>query len=103
MQKMTGTGTGTGKVIHRGLAKPDDPVFKEGWTVTLPQSGRRSSTPSSSTPAKTLEQPQELYNGKRFQELPEAEKSRITKEQFLADHPTVTAEEFDEMARAYGF
>jgi hypothetical protein len=43
-------GTGTGKVTFRGLLQPDDPIYKEGWTVTLPQSGKRSSTPSNSTP-----------------------------------------------------
>jgi hypothetical protein len=33
-----------------GPAKPDDPVFKEGWTITLP-SGRRSSMPSGNMPS----------------------------------------------------
>ena len=35
-----------------GPAKPDDPVFKEGWLITLPLSGRRSLKPSKSTPDK---------------------------------------------------
>jgi hypothetical protein len=32
-----------------------------------------------------------------FQQLPEAEKGRIVKENFLKSHPTVTPEEYDQM------
>jgi hypothetical protein len=39
-------GTGTGKVTSRGAAKPDDPVFNEGWLITLPQSDSRWSIAS---------------------------------------------------------
>jgi hypothetical protein len=35
-------GTGTGRVIWEGTAKPDDPVFKEGWSIHIgPPSGQR--------------------------------------------------------------
>jgi hypothetical protein len=44
------TGTGTGKVTWLGSAKPDDPVFKEGWSISIvPQSRQKSPEPSSST------------------------------------------------------
>jgi hypothetical protein len=32
---MIGKVTGAGKVIWEGPAEPDDPVFKEGWTVSM--------------------------------------------------------------------
>jgi hypothetical protein len=51
MQEMIGKGTGPGKAIHRGLAKSDDPILKEGWTITLHPSGRRPSTPSGGSEA----------------------------------------------------
>jgi len=51
----------TGKPIRKagstnlGWAKPDDPAYKEGWTIMLGGLRGRSQTPTSSTPAKTLE------------------------------------------------
>lgn len=50
MQKMIGKGTGTGKVTSLGSAKSDDPVFKEGWSVTTqPQSVQTSPEPPSNS------------------------------------------------------
>lgn len=40
MREMIGTRTGTGKVINHGLAKPGDPVYSEGWTITCGLFGR---------------------------------------------------------------
>jgi len=51
----------TGKPIrkagatHRGWAKPDDPAYKEGWTIMLGGLRGRSQMPTSSTPEKKLE------------------------------------------------
>ena len=45
----------------------------------------------------------ENSSGKRFQDLPDAEKARLAKEQCLKDHPGLTSEEYDEMAKAFGF
>ena len=47
---MTGKQTQAVGNTSLGLAKPDDPVFKEGWSIYMPPpSGRRSSTPSNDT------------------------------------------------------
>jgi hypothetical protein len=50
---LIGKGTGTGKVISEGAAKPDDPVFMEGWSIHIgPPSGQMWSEASPSTPDK---------------------------------------------------
>jgi hypothetical protein len=51
VKELIGKGTGTGKVISRGLLPPDDPVFKEGWSVMMwPGSWRQSPEPSGGIP-----------------------------------------------------
>lgn len=51
----TGQPTRRAGATHRGLAKPDDPSYKEGWTIML--GGLRGQSPkrTSSTPEKKLE------------------------------------------------
>jgi hypothetical protein len=50
-----------------GPAKPDDPVFKEGWTVSIaPQSKQKPPKPSGSTP----DDNDELESAKRDKEQP---------------------------------
>lgn len=44
------------KAIHQGLAKPGDPIYKQGWTLYMgPQQKRPSETPSEGTPPKPSE------------------------------------------------
>ena len=45
----TGPKTTKGGSTYQGPAKPDDPVYKEGWTITVGGLQGRSS-PSGSTP-----------------------------------------------------
>lgn len=62
---MIGKGTGTGRVTWLGPAKPDDPVFNEGWSIsTQPSSRRKSSVPPSSTPGKIDAEADESKNAK---------------------------------------
>jgi hypothetical protein len=58
VKKATGTQTGKAGNTHLGAAKPDDPVFKEGWTVTMwPGVWQQSPKPSDSTQGKTYPRP----------------------------------------------
>jgi hypothetical protein len=39
------------KVIHEGLAKPDDPIYKEGWTLYMgPRQNELIEKPTNNTP-----------------------------------------------------
>jgi hypothetical protein len=51
-QQIPGKPTRQAGSAYLGSAKPDDPVFSEGWTVTLGGLRGQSKTPSDSTPAK---------------------------------------------------
>jgi hypothetical protein len=56
VKEMIRKGTGTGRVTYLGAAKPDDPVFKEGWTVSIvPQSRWQSPKPLDSKLDKVVE------------------------------------------------
>jgi hypothetical protein len=46
----TGPKTRQAGNINRGWAKPDDPIYKEGWTISLGGLRGRSKTPTNSTP-----------------------------------------------------
>lgn len=61
-----------------------------------------SAMANNKTPTAEQQEPK-LYNGKTFQELPFAEQERLIKEQALKNHPTLTAEEYEEMKTFYGF
>lgn len=49
---MTGMQIQAAGNTHKGSAKPDDPVYKEGWHIHLPKSAPKSNEPSKSTPPK---------------------------------------------------
>ena len=50
MPESTGPNTRKAGCIDRGWAKPDDPIYSEGWTITLGGLRGRLKTPSSDTP-----------------------------------------------------
>ena len=90
------------KVIENWKLVPaDDPMFKQPARIVAINRFRLSTKDTGSATAGAPKTP-ELYNGKLFQELPEAERARISRAQFLKDHPTVTPEELDEMSSAFG-
>lgn len=76
MPETTGTQTRQVKITDHGLAKPDDPVYKEDWTVTLPQSGRRSPTPSGSTPVRRFVPMTELEHQELREKLAQMDKDK---------------------------
>jgi hypothetical protein len=48
------------KIIDKGLAPPEDPIYKEGWTTYIgPQQKKQSTTPTKSTPQKSSEETKE--------------------------------------------
>jgi hypothetical protein len=50
VKEIVGKGTGTGRVISEGLAKADDPIWTEGWSIHIgPFSGQSSDAPSSTS------------------------------------------------------
>jgi|HubBroStandDraft_6_1064221.scaffolds.fasta_scaffold247014_2 hypothetical protein len=54
--KTIGRGTLTVKSTHRGLAKPDDPVYKQGWSsYTGPLQNELIEKPTNSPPQKPSE------------------------------------------------
>ena len=110
---MIGKGMGTGKVTYRGLLPPDDPIFKEGWTVSIvPQPRQRSAMPLDSA----LEEADNKHDDESQMDLRQnniAEKPNTPQEnlgpmteRMIADalrhHPTLTREEALEDLRTAG-
>jgi hypothetical protein len=60
------------KIINRGLLPPDDPIYKQGWTLYMgPQPKKPAETPSEDTPPENSEST--TSSEKAAVENPEAE------------------------------
>jgi len=89
VKKTTGTQTKKAGLTWLGTAKPDDPVFKEGWTVSF--------QPQSEQSTGGTEKPLRFPSGREVKGI-----NKQILEDCLRDHPTLTVEKCLEMMEALG-